>query len=42
MFDALTRQPDVPLLALIGLYRADERAGKVDLGVGKNWRLAHP
>ncbi|WP_439625751.1 amino acid aminotransferase [Shinella sp.] len=34
MFDALTRQPDDPLLALIGLYRADERAGKVDLGVG--------
>ena len=34
MFDALTRQPDDPLLALIGLLRADERAGKVDLGVG--------
>lgn len=34
MFDALTRQPDDPLLALIGLFRADERAGKVDLGVG--------
>ncbi|WP_421579316.1 amino acid aminotransferase [Shinella sp. M31] len=34
MFDALTRQPDDPLLALIGLFRADTRAGKVDLGVG--------
>ena len=34
MFDSLTRQPDDPLLALIGLYRADERAEKVDLGVG--------
>ena len=34
MFDALNRQPDDPLLALIGLFRADERAGKVDLGVG--------
>lgn len=34
MFDALARQPDDPLLALIGLYRADRRAGKVDLGVG--------
>lgn len=34
MFDALAPQPDDPLLALIGLYRADERAGKVDLGVG--------
>lgn len=34
MFDALTRQPDDPLLALIGLFRADDRAGKVDLGVG--------
>lgn len=34
MFDALTRQPDDPLLALIGLFRADARAGKVDLGVG--------
>lgn len=34
MFDALTRQPDDPLLALIGLYRKDERPGKVDLGVG--------
>lgn len=34
MFDKLTRQPDDPLLALIGLYRADARTGKVDLGVG--------
>lgn len=34
MFDKLTRQPDDPLLALIGLYRGDARAGKVDLGVG--------
>lgn len=34
MFDALTRQPDDPLLALIGLFRKDERPDKVDLGVG--------
>jgi aromatic-amino-acid transaminase len=34
MFDALTRQPDDPLLALIGLFQKDERPGKVDLGVG--------
>ncbi|MDK1376890.1 MULTISPECIES: tyrosine aminotransferase [unclassified Sinorhizobium] len=34
MFDALARQPDDPLLALIGLYRKDDRPGKVDLGVG--------
>ncbi|MBP2235934.1 aromatic-amino-acid transaminase [Sinorhizobium kostiense] len=34
MFEALTRQPDDPLLALIGLFREDERLGKVDLGVG--------
>ncbi|MCG5477264.1 MAG: aromatic amino acid aminotransferase, partial [Sinorhizobium fredii] len=34
MFDALARQPDDPLLALIGLFRKDERSGKVDLGVG--------
>lgn len=34
MFDALAPQPDDPLLALIGLYRADTRPGKVDLGVG--------
>ncbi|NRP72020.1 Aromatic-amino-acid aminotransferase [Ensifer psoraleae] len=34
MFDALARQPDDPLLALIGLFRRDDRPGKVDLGVG--------
>ncbi|SMH62948.1 amino acid aminotransferase [Azospirillum agricola] len=34
MFSALTRQPDDALLALIGLYRQDQRPGKVDLGVG--------
>ena len=34
MFDALAPQPDDPLLALIGLYRADARPGKIDLGVG--------
>ncbi|HUH49253.1 MAG TPA: aminotransferase class I/II-fold pyridoxal phosphate-dependent enzyme, partial [Mycoplana sp.] len=34
MFDTLARQPDDPLLALIGLYRADARPSKVDLGVG--------
>ncbi|MQV97044.1 aminotransferase class I/II-fold pyridoxal phosphate-dependent enzyme [Sinorhizobium medicae] len=34
MFDALDRKPDDPLLALIGLFRKDERTGKVDLGVG--------
>ena len=34
MFDTLARQPDDPLLALIGLYKADARPGKVDLGVG--------
>lgn len=34
MFDMLARQPDDPLLALIGLYKADPRGGKVDLGVG--------
>lgn len=34
MFDALSRQPDDALLALIGLYRQDPRPGKVDLGVG--------
>ncbi|MCF3641146.1 aspartate/tyrosine/aromatic aminotransferase [Rhizobium sp. TRM95111] len=34
MFDTLSRQPDDPLLALIGLFRADPRPGKVDLGVG--------
>ncbi|QRM53958.1 amino acid aminotransferase [Sinorhizobium sp. BG8] len=34
MFDALHPQPDDPLLALIGLYKTDDRKGKVDLGVG--------
>ncbi|MCA1490263.1 tyrosine aminotransferase [Sinorhizobium alkalisoli] len=34
MFDTLARQPDDPLLALIGLFRMDERPGKADLGVG--------
>ncbi len=34
MFDMLARQPDDPLLALIGLFRKDERPGKIDLGVG--------
>ncbi|WP_207455478.1 amino acid aminotransferase [Azospirillum sp. SYSU D00513] len=34
MFDTLSRQPDDALLALIGLYKRDERPNKVDLGVG--------
>ncbi len=34
MFNMLARQPDDPLLALIGLFRKDERPGKIDLGVG--------
>lgn len=34
MFNALSRQPDDALLALIGLYKQDPRPGKVDLGVG--------
>ncbi|MDX3928201.1 MAG: amino acid aminotransferase [Shinella sp.] len=34
MFEELVRQPDDPLLTLIGLYRADGRDDKVDLGVG--------
>lgn len=34
MFESLTRQDDDPLLALIGLFRADGRPDKVDLGVG--------
>ncbi|MDX0852712.1 aminotransferase class I/II-fold pyridoxal phosphate-dependent enzyme [Sinorhizobium medicae] len=34
MFDTLDHKPDDPLLALIGLFRKDERPGKVDLGVG--------
>ncbi|MFN3317663.1 MAG: amino acid aminotransferase [Allorhizobium sp.] len=34
MFDKLASQPNDPLLALIGLYNADERTDKIDLGVG--------
>lgn len=34
MFDKLASQPNDPLLALIGLYNADQRADKIDLGVG--------
>lgn len=34
MFERLSRQPDDPLLALIGIFKADPRADKVDLGVG--------
>jgi aromatic-amino-acid transaminase len=34
MFEALSRQPDDPLLALIGQFRGDGRPGKVDLGIG--------
>jgi aromatic-amino-acid transaminase len=34
MFEALQPAPTDKILALIGLYRADARPGKVDLGVG--------
>ena len=34
MFEALQPAPADKILALIGLYRADTRPGKVDLGVG--------
>ncbi|MGL3608142.1 amino acid aminotransferase [Rhizobium sp. G187] len=34
MFDKLASQPTDPLLALIGLYNADGRPDKIDLGVG--------
>ncbi|MGX8007608.1 amino acid aminotransferase [Mesorhizobium sp. ORM8.1] len=34
MFEALQPAPADKILALIGLYRADPRPGKVDLGVG--------
>ena len=34
LFQALQPQPDDPLLALIGLFRDDPRADKLDLGVG--------
>lgn len=34
MFDALTLQPADPLLSVIGAFRADQRPGKIDVGVG--------
>ena len=34
VFEGLRQQPADALLALIGLFRDDERAGKIDLGVG--------
>lgn len=34
MFNNLKPQPADPILALTDAYRADERAGKIDLGVG--------
>jgi len=34
MFNALTAKPADPLLAIIGLFAADTRADKIDLGVG--------
>lgn len=34
MFDRLTAQPADPLLSLIGMAKADDRPGKIDLGVG--------
>jgi aromatic-amino-acid transaminase len=34
LFDSLEAQPADPLLAIIGLVRADSRPGKIDLGVG--------
>lgn len=34
LFGGLARQPPDSLLALIGLYRNDSRAGKIDVGVG--------
>ncbi|WP_454887454.1 amino acid aminotransferase [Sphingomonas oryzagri] len=33
-FDTLERQPDDPLLALIGMHAADDRPDNLDLGVG--------
>ncbi|MGE7204144.1 aromatic amino acid transaminase [Sphingomonas sp. NPDC019816] len=33
-FTSLTRQPDDPLLKIIGQHAADPRPGKIDLGVG--------
>jgi aromatic-amino-acid transaminase len=34
MFESLAAQPADKILALMGLYRADPRPGKIDLGVG--------
>jgi aromatic-amino-acid transaminase len=34
IFSRLAIQPPDALLGLIGLYRADKRPGKIDLGVG--------
>jgi aromatic-amino-acid transaminase len=34
MFYALSSEPDDPLLALIGMFKKDDRSGKIDLGVG--------
>jgi aromatic-amino-acid transaminase len=34
VFEKLTPQPEDSLLGLINLYRADNRNGKIDLGVG--------
>ena len=34
MFDALTPKPADPLLAIIGMFAADQRSHKIDLGVG--------
>ena len=34
LFDSLKAQPADPLLAIIGLVRADTRPEKIDLGVG--------
>jgi aromatic-amino-acid transaminase len=34
MFDLLSPVPDDPLLKLIGAFRSDNRANKIDLGVG--------
>ena len=34
LFDSLEAQPADPLLAIIGMVRADSRAQKIDLGVG--------
>ena len=34
LFDTLDRQPADPLLAVIGMHRADPRSDKIDVGVG--------